>query len=396
MKKKIALTSIISSLCVGMTAFAAISLNSDKIPTKGAEDYYSITINAEDVTTSTTEVSGIYVAHTDQLNNPISFNYEGIKYEQDGENKYLVFGQDAWFGNDKNSQIRKINKFVVYGNNSTFTYNYGWTTKIGSIVYNEQTYTGHANGSEISLSSKQPNYFVLMNLSSGADIKISKIVFTYSKDCAPGEKPAPVLENIALSGQTTSLNRGKTFTFGGTVTAHYDDGSTANVTSQTTFSGYDMTKAGSYTVTAKYIEGSITKTATYKLTVNKAWSTIWSGSKTIGDGGVSSFSFGKVTYVSGLQIRSSFSKMSAWCPTSGDECSSSYVPNGSSPYVVSTFSSTLTTLLQASLSNSSRNTLARASVYYNKNTGEITSSYTAPRTEYARAKITVTKIEAYY
>ena len=396
MKKKFILISIISTLCIGMTTFATISLNAKKIPTKGAEDYYSITINAEDVTTSTTEVSGIYVAHTDQLNNPISFNYEGIKYEQDGENKYLVFGQDAWFGNDKNSQIRKINKFVIYGGNSAFTYNYGWTTKIGSIVYNEQTYTGHANGSEISLSSKQPNYFVLMNLSNGADIKISKIVFTYSKDCTPGEKPAPVLENITLSGQTTSLNRGKTFTFGGTVTAHYDDGSTANVTSQTTFSGYNMNKAGSYTVTASYIEGSITKTSTYKLTVNKAWSTVWSGSKKIGDGGVTSFTFGKVTFISGLQIRSSFSSMSAWPTSSGDEVTRSYVPNGSSPYTVSTFSSNLTILLEADIYNTSRNNGCSATVYYNKTNGSIYGSYDCHRPDYCRAQVTVTKIEAYY
>lgn len=90
-----------------------------------------------------------------------------------------------------------------------------------------------------------------------------------------------VLTSITLSGQTTSLNRGAAFSFGGTVTAHYNDNSTANVTSSTTFSGYNMSKAGTYTVTASYTYRSVTKTATYKLTVNKAWSAVWSGSKTI-------------------------------------------------------------------------------------------------------------------
>lgn len=90
-----------------------------------------------------------------------------------------------------------------------------------------------------------------------------------------------VLQSITLSGQTTSLNRGSAFSFGGTVTAHYSNGSTANVTSSTTFSGYNMNTAGTYTVTARYTEDGITKTATYSLTVNKAWTQLWSGTKTI-------------------------------------------------------------------------------------------------------------------
>lgn len=88
-----------------------------------------------------------------------------------------------------------------------------------------------------------------------------------------------VLTSITISGQTTSLARGSTFSFGGTVTAHYSNGTTANVTSQSTFSGYNMNTAGTYTVTVSYTENSITKTTTYTLTVTKAWSQIWSGSK---------------------------------------------------------------------------------------------------------------------
>lgn len=90
-----------------------------------------------------------------------------------------------------------------------------------------------------------------------------------------------VLTSITLSGQTTSLNRGAAFSFGGTVTAHYNDNSTATVTSSTTFSGYNMSTAGTYTVTASYTYRSVTKTATYSLTVNKAWTAIWTGSKAI-------------------------------------------------------------------------------------------------------------------
>lgn len=87
-----------------------------------------------------------------------------------------------------------------------------------------------------------------------------------------------VLQSITLSGQTTSLNRGATFSFGGTVTAHYSDSSTATVTSSTTFSGYNMSTAGTYTVTASYTENSVTKTATYSLTVNPIWTTLYNNS----------------------------------------------------------------------------------------------------------------------
>ena len=58
------------------------------------------------------------------------------------------------------------------------------------------------------------------------------------------------LTSITLSGQTTSLPRDSAFSFGGTVTAHYSDSSTADVTSSTTFSGYNMSLGGTYTVTA--------------------------------------------------------------------------------------------------------------------------------------------------
>lgn len=94
------------------------------------------------------------------------------------------------------------------------------------------------------------------------------------------------VDYIVLSGQTTSLPSGSTFSFGGTVTAHYTDGSTANVTSATTFSGYNMSAAGTYTVTATYnvkttvfTTSVITSTAvaTYSLTITASWHTLWSG-----------------------------------------------------------------------------------------------------------------------
>ena len=111
-------------------------------------------------------------------------------------------------------------------------------------------------------------------------ISLSGIDKVYIGTALVYQKNVPVeLVSITLSGQITSINRGQPFSFGGTVTAHYSNGTTADVTANTTFSGYNMSTAGTYTVTASYTENGITATATYRLTVNKAWSQIWSGNK---------------------------------------------------------------------------------------------------------------------
>ena len=82
-------------------------------------------------------------------------------------------------------------------------------------------------------------------------------------------KPAEVtLSNITLSNKTTSYDVNDTFVKP-TVTAKYSDNSTKDVTEATTFSGYDMSKAGTYTVTASYTEKQVTKTTTYSIEVKQ-------------------------------------------------------------------------------------------------------------------------------
>ena len=75
-----------------------------------------------------------------------------------------------------------------------------------------------------------------------------------------------VLVSITISNQITSIDRGSEFVFGGTVTANYSNGTTADVTSSATLSGYDMSNSGTYTVTVSYTENDITVNATYELT----------------------------------------------------------------------------------------------------------------------------------
>lgn len=78
------------------------------------------------------------------------------------------------------------------------------------------------------------------------------------------ELTAPkVLSSIGVSGQTSNFVEGDAFSFGGTVTAYYEDGSSENVTSSSTFSGYDMTAVGNQMVTVSYSG----KSTTYSINV---------------------------------------------------------------------------------------------------------------------------------
>lgn len=76
------------------------------------------------------------------------------------------------------------------------------------------------------------------------------------------------LSSIALSGQSTAYEVNETFSFDGTVTATYSDGSSKTVT-PTSVSAPDMSTTGSKTVTVSYTEGEETRTATYTITVTE-------------------------------------------------------------------------------------------------------------------------------
>ena len=78
-----------------------------------------------------------------------------------------------------------------------------------------------------------------------------------------------VLETISVTpteGTTTFALNG-TFSFTGTVTANYNDGSHADVTQYATFTGYNMAQSGTQTVTVSYTENNVTVTTTYQIQV---------------------------------------------------------------------------------------------------------------------------------
>ena len=81
---------------------------------------------------------------------------------------------------------------------------------------------------------------------------------------APIEK---TLSSISISGYQTIFTKGDSFTYGGTVTAHYSDSSSDVITSDATFSGYSMNTVGNQTVTVSYTYKGVTKTQTYDIYV---------------------------------------------------------------------------------------------------------------------------------
>ena len=99
---------------------------------------------------------------------------------------------------------------------------------------------------------------------------------------------AKTLSSISISDETTVFDVGEEYV-SPTVTAHYSDGSTADVTSNATFTGYNMSVAGNYTVTVSYTEGEVTKTTTYSISVIEP---ITLSSITIGSGYNTSFYVG--------------------------------------------------------------------------------------------------------
>lgn len=95
---------------------------------------------------------------------------------------------------------------------------------------------------------------------SGGQVRLNSLTVTY----VGGDYVPPVLESIAVSGDyETEFTQGDEFTFGGTVIATFDNGTSKDVTSSATFSGYNMSEVGTQEVIVTY-EG---KTATYYITI---------------------------------------------------------------------------------------------------------------------------------
>lgn len=120
--------------------------------------------------------------------------------------------------------------------------------------------------SDISYATSGASFTFLPTTSTALTTDNTSVTITYSGKStsqAITVNAAKVLSSISISGYVASFVEGDTFSYGGIVTAHYSDSTTANVTASATFSGYNMTTLGSQTVTVSY--GG--KSQTYNITV---------------------------------------------------------------------------------------------------------------------------------
>ena len=93
----------------------------------------------------------------------------------------------------------------------------------------------------------------------------------------------PRLSAISSSITSEDIDRNQPFDYNGTITATYANGSTKTISkADCVFSGYNMSVAGTYTVTISYTEKGTTQTTSYTLIVNKIYETIFNGNRSVG------------------------------------------------------------------------------------------------------------------
>ena len=253
----------------GHTATCAVTVTqSSTPPSPGSETTiaYGDTFSPA-LPTASGSVNSTSTEHLDSTSN-ISFYEQGI-YKGSAAN-YLMFAQNKGFLYNKTS-LGTINSVTVsYTNESSGTGKIG--VYFGSSLSDVSTYTT-TNNDTIDTTNR---YDTFTNNTSGKgffqistsnkNVQITSIVISYTSS---GSTPKPVtLTGISTSGQTTTYNVGDTFSYDGTLTATYSDGSSHAVT-PTNVSSPDMSTSGNKTITLTYTEGGVTKTCTYQITVNE-------------------------------------------------------------------------------------------------------------------------------
>lgn len=124
---------------------------------------------------------------------------------------------------------------------------------------------------DVAYASAASSFTFVPSTSTALTISDTSIAITYeNKTCYQAIRVtgAKTLSSISISGYQTSFVEGDTFSFGGTVTAHYSDSTQLDVTSSSAFSGYTMTSLGEQTVTVSYTYKGVTKTQDYNITVS--------------------------------------------------------------------------------------------------------------------------------
>ena len=167
-------------------------------------------------------------------------------------NGYTLFVNNTYLGYTSTSTSGSN---YLYFASSIVEKKYEWTISLdGSNVLIKSVYN---TGRTIKWNATDPRFACYTSAQTAIQL------YRLEEENSEPEQPK-VLSSIAVSGQKTEYYVGDAFE-APTVTATYEGGKTATVTA--TFTGNDLSEAGTRTVTATYTENGVTKTATYEITV---------------------------------------------------------------------------------------------------------------------------------
>ena len=193
MNKKIRICTLLSlascSLAAGLIAIP-FARNINVLRSKASDDDYSITINAEDLIAHLGTGTGEYTAKTDQLHNDVVFQFANASAE-DGK---FVLGSGGFLANKATSQIRSIQNIVINGGGQIYDYWFGWDQDDGVISYYDEDYYSWASGTDLDLSTFNPNYFKMAYRAT--PVAISQIVIEFKNECVVGQNPFLVVNGI--------------------------------------------------------------------------------------------------------------------------------------------------------------------------------------------------------
>ena len=197
MKRKTIFFGLGCTLACAALAITYVAVNANGLSqrVKGTDDFYSITINPADVTTSETYVDGSFAVSTDQLHNPIN-----LKFEQVGvsDNTMYLSGNEAGkIYNDigENSEIRGMNSIVIKGTNNPFIVEYGYSNGVSIDYPFSVSDTAVPAGTEFDFNGRKPNYFAIKS-GSLSPCGITQIIIKYGTECEAGVNPQRTIGGI--------------------------------------------------------------------------------------------------------------------------------------------------------------------------------------------------------
>lgn len=262
MPKRSLLSSLILILCI------ALGFSSAKADEWSHTVVASDAFSTENDTPVAITLSGVTwdIATITLTGNPIvernSYGGQNLKFGQGSKNCFSSVVLSTNYFKDYRVTSVAIECAFLNTTNNTLTIKQG-----GVVVGSETKEIGSTKDSYlVSCDSKQGGVLELVFTIQQAML-VYKLEVTYTDG---GGEHTAVLTGISLSGDyPLEFSKGDAFSHEGmTVTAHYDDESSKEVTSNATFSGYEMNTAGTQTVTVSYTEAEVTKTADYSIVVN--------------------------------------------------------------------------------------------------------------------------------